>query len=167
MFVAVFCRIFWGVCLFRTQSFTCSRMIWILTTSLILLRCKHSPHRFQYWIGPLAVSSQRVSPVLSSINSSDFHSWEDQFYQRSILNRLIVCVYNGSLPSIVLLSFQTRKNWLTCLVFSRLADAKESSTFRSLTLHRETKFIIGFDFAVTFFTWIFITCFSTSLQNTL
>ena len=34
-------------------------------------------------------------------------------------------------------------------VFSGLSDAVEASTFGSLTLHRETKFIIGFDFAVT------------------
>ena len=30
-----------------------------------------------------------------------------------------------------------------------LSDAVEASTFGSLTLHRETKFIVGFDFAVT------------------
>ena len=39
---------------------------------------------------------------------------------------------------------------LTCLVFSRLSDAVESSTSRVLSLHRETKFIIVFDFPVTF-----------------
>ena len=33
--------------------------------------------------------------------------------------------------------------------FTGLSDAVEASTFGSLTLHRETKFIIGFDFAVT------------------
>ena len=35
-------------------------------------------------------------------------------------------------------------------VFSWLSDAVEASTLGFLTLHRETKFIIGFDFAVTF-----------------
>ena len=34
-------------------------------------------------------------------------------------------------------------------VFSRLSDAVEATTFGSLALDRETKFIIGFDFAVT------------------
>ena len=33
--------------------------------------------------------------------------------------------------------------------FPNLSDAVEASTLGSLTLHRETKFIIGFDFAVT------------------
>ena len=40
----------------------CARMIWILTTCRILLRCKNSSHRFQQWICPCAVRSQRVSP---------------------------------------------------------------------------------------------------------
>ena len=35
------------------------------------------------------------------------------------------------------------------LVSPRLSDAVEDSTARVLSLHRETKFIIGFDFAVT------------------
>ena len=35
------------------------------------------------------------------------------------------------------------------LVFTGLSDAVEASTLGFLTLHRETKFIIGFDFAVT------------------
>ena len=33
--------------------------------------------------------------------------------------------------------------------FPGLSDAVEASTFGSLTLYRETKFIIGFDFAET------------------
>ena len=33
--------------------------------------------------------------------------------------------------------------------FSRLSDAEEASTSGVLSLHRETKFIIGFDIAVT------------------
>ena len=35
------------------------------------------------------------------------------------------------------------------LVFPGLSDAVEASTLGFFTLHRETKFIIGFDFAVT------------------
>ena len=34
-------------------------------------------------------------------------------------------------------------------VFPGLSDAVEASTSRALSLHRETNFIIGFDFAVT------------------
>ena len=34
-------------------------------------------------------------------------------------------------------------------VFPGLSDALEASTSAVLSLHRETKFIIGFDFAVT------------------
>ena len=40
-------------------------------------------------------------------------------------------------------------NWLSCLVFPGLSDAVEASTSGVLSLHRETKFIIGFDSAVT------------------
>ena len=36
-------------------------------------------------------------------------------------------------------------------VFPGLSDAAEASTSRFLSLHRETKFIIGFDLAVTLF----------------
>ena len=38
---------------------------------------------------------------------------------------------------------------LSDLVFTGLSDAVEASTFGSLTLHRETEFIVGFYFAVT------------------
>ena len=58
-------------CLFHTWSF---RMIWSLTTILILLRCKNSSYRFHITSLNLSV----CCPVLLSINSSDFHSWEDK-----------------------------------------------------------------------------------------
>ena len=48
-------------CLFRTWSSPCARMIWILTTFLILLRCKNSFYRFQQWICPCAVRIQQVA----------------------------------------------------------------------------------------------------------
>ena len=44
---------------------------------------------------------------------------------------------------------ELRGNWLSYLVFTGLFDAVEASTSGVLSLHRETKFIIGFDFAVT------------------
>ena len=49
--------------------------------------------------------------------------------------------------------------WLSDLVFSGLSDAVEASTFGSLTLYRETKFIIGFVFAVTLFHLHLLCCF--------
>ena len=50
----------------------------------------------------------------------------------------------------MLLSPRTQR-YLTFIsfFFTGLSDAVEASTFGSLTLYRETKFIIGFDFAVT------------------
>ena len=44
---------------------------------------------------------------------------------------------------------ELRGIWLAYLVFSGLSDTVEASTSGFLSLHRETKFIIGFDFAVT------------------
>ena len=50
-------------------------MIWILTTILILLRCKNSSHRFQQRIGPLAVRIQRGDPFYRTsqfVDSEEF-----------------------------------------------------------------------------------------------
>ena len=89
-------------------------------------------------------------PVLSSINSSDFHSWEDQVYQHSILSSLMSSASTTGRPFYDAAQFrELRGNWLSCLVFPGLSDAVEGSTPGVLSLHRETKFIIGFDFAVT------------------
>ena len=44
---------------------------------------------------------------------------------------------------------ELRGIWLSCLVFTGLCDAVEGRTSGVLSLHRNTKFIIGFDFAVT------------------
>ena len=52
--------------------------------------------------------------------------------------------------------------------FPGLSDAVEASTSGFLSLRRETKFIIGFDFAVTLFPHLNIFEFlSTSFQNNL
>ena len=45
--------------------------------------------------------------------------------------------------------FADSEEFLPCLVFPGLFDAVEDSTTGVLSLHRETKFIIGFDFTVT------------------
>ena len=52
-----------------------------------------------------------------------------------------VCVYNGSPRSFMLLSLRAQRKKTFMSGFP--------STFGSLALYRETKFIIGFDFAVT------------------
>ena len=44
---------------------------------------------------------------------------------------------------------ELRGIWLSCLVVPWLSDATEAITLGVLSLHRETKFIIGSDFAVT------------------
>ena len=56
-----------------------------------------------------------------------------------------VCAYNGSYFS----ACRLRGVWLSCLVFTGISDAVEDSATGVLSVHRETKFIIGFDFAVT------------------
>ena len=79
------------------------------------------------------LGERRSTHVLASNISSDFHSWEDH------LSSMFHSDEFDELRSI----------WLSYLVFPGLSDAVEASTFGSLMLHRETKFIIGFDFAVT------------------
>ena len=91
MFVAVYLLHLLRI---RSASFAldhspCTRMIWILTTILILLRCKNSSYRFQQWICPCAVRSQRVSPFyLPSIHQISTLE-KTKFYQRSILSGLM------------------------------------------------------------------------------
>ena len=49
----------------------------------------------------------------------------------------------------MLLSSRAQRKLTFMSGFLRLSDAVEGSTSGVLSLHRETKFIIGFDFAVT------------------
>ena len=49
----------------------------------------------------------------------------------------------------MLLSLRAQKKLTFMSGFHRLSDAVVASTLGVLALHRETKFIIGFDFAVT------------------
>ena len=62
MFVAVFRCIFWGLVLPLPHLIIHPVQERILTTCLILLRCKNPSHRFQQWTCPCAVRSERVSP---------------------------------------------------------------------------------------------------------
>ena len=89
-------------------------------------------------------------PVLSSINSSDFHSWEDQVLSTFHSEKLDECAYTTGLSVLSYFSVcKLRGDWLSCLVFPGLCDAVQASTSGVLSLHRETQFIVGLDFAVT------------------
>ena len=73
-----------------------------------------------------------------SVSSSSITNWCARCEQTtglSVLSYFSVCRLRGV--------------WLSCLVFLGLSDAVEASTSGVLSLHRETKFIIGVDFAVT------------------
>ena len=78
MFVAVFRCIFLRIAFasFALDHSPCARMIWILTTFLILLPCQNPSYPTMNLSVCCANTTSR--PVLSSIISPDFHSWEDQ-----------------------------------------------------------------------------------------
>ena len=63
VFVAVFRCIFWGLVLPLSHLTNHPVQEWsgLLSTFLILLRCKNSSYRFQQWICPCAVRLQQVS----------------------------------------------------------------------------------------------------------
>ena len=116
-----------------------ARMTVTLAKGSILWRCQ-SPyhHRWQTCLcAGWTVAHPRVSPFLLPA-----------FHQISTLEKTNSC--QQSLPVLWRCSFhELRGIWLSDLVFPRLSDAVEASTFGSLVLYRETKFISGFDFAVT------------------
>ena len=88
--------------------------------------------------------------VPSSVNSSDFNFLEDQVLSIFHSEQLDESVHATGL--IVLSYFSVcglRRVRLSCLIFFGLSDAVEDGAAGVLSLHRETKFIIGFDFAVT------------------
>ena len=60
----------------------CARMIWILTTCLILLRCKIPSYRFQQWICPCALRTNRVV-----VHSQVFPFLLPTFHQISTLEK--------------------------------------------------------------------------------
>ena len=95
-----------------------------------------------------AAVSESISSSMTKLSSTGLSVLLPTFLQISTLETLVVNV-----PFWV--------NWWTLLIpraqkyltfrsgFPGLSDAVEVSTFGSLTLYRETKFIIGFDFVVT------------------
>ena len=59
-------------------------------------------------------------PVLSSINSSDFHSWEDQVLSTFHVEQLDEKAFTTGRPVLWCCSVrEVRWNWLSCLVFPR------------------------------------------------
>ena len=81
--------------------------------------------------------------VLESISSSSMTNLSVCW-----VNKLAGCSFTG-LSVLGCCSFhELRSNWLSYLVFPGLCHAVEASTSGVLSLHRDTKFIIGFDFSV-------------------
>ena len=78
-----------GSASFAFDHSPCARMIWILPTFLILLRCKNSSYRFQHWICPCVVRIQQVAlsylPSLHQISTLE----KTNSCQHSILSSLM------------------------------------------------------------------------------
>ena len=90
-------------------------------------------------------------PVLVLDISSDFHTWEDHlssmFHSEGFAE--LAPIAGLSVPVCCTFNELRGTSWLSELVFPGFSGAVEASTVGSLTRHRETKFVIGFDFAVT------------------
>ena len=116
-------------------------MIVILEKDSILWRCQ----------SPMTNLSSTGLTVLAPFISPDFHSWEDHFSLIFHSEDFDELDSNTGLTVPVCCTFNELRGtfWLSDLVFSKLSDAVEANTFGSFTLYRKTKFIIGFDFAVT------------------
>ena len=102
---------FFGSASFAHDHSSCARMIWILTTFLVLLRCKKPLLSFSTMNLSVCCANTTGRPVISSINSSDFHSWEDQVLSTFHSEySWWVSVYNRAPRSIVLLSLRTQRS---------------------------------------------------------
>ena len=143
---------------------------WGQTTSLSVPPWFSSSSRMMFWCSREKRVWDACAPpwgqttglsVLSSINSSDFHSWEDQFLSIFYSEQLDECAFSTSrwrswpmsrqTTSFPVLSYISacalRGLWLSCLVFSGLSDAVDDRADGALSLLRAIKLII--DFAVT------------------
>ena len=121
----------------------------------LLLRCTSPSYRFQQWICPCAVRIQQVALF-----------YLPSFLRRPSFINIHECAHTTGLSVLSYFSVcGLRGVWLTYLVFTGLSAAVEASTLGSITLHRETKFIIGFDFAATLSSTASSCVFSTSLQD--
>ena len=90
-------------------------------------------------------------PVLVLDISPEFRTWEDHLSSLFHSEELDELASISGLPVPVCCTFNELRGtfWLSELVFSGFSDAVEASTVGSFTRHLDTKFVIGFDFAVT------------------
>ena len=157
MFVNVLSCTFWRLVQHISHSIIhhVERMTVPSTKSLILWRCESPYHLHEWQICLCAVWTNWVVvhlqvstfllPALHQVSTLE----KTTCRQCSILSILLSNFHHKS-PVLGCCSFhELRGNWLSCLVCPGLSDAVEASTLGFLTLHRETKFIIGFDSAVT------------------
>ena len=99
-------------------------------------------------------------PVLSSINSSDFHSWEDQLLSTFHSEQLDEYAFSTGLPVLYCCSVcGLRGDWFSCLVFSGLsvAGVTRQESFRCIA--RPTSSAESILLWLFFFTWIFLCSF--------
>ena len=83
--------------------------------------------------------------------SPDFLTWEDHLSSLFHSEEFDELAPKTGLPELVCCSFNELRGtfWLSDFVFTGFSDAVEASTVGSLTRYLDTKFVIGFDFAVT------------------
>ena len=112
------------------ERFDCVAVSESISSSMTNLSSTGCPYLFPtfHQISTLEKTSCRQCSILSSLVSK----------RPSQVSLFLVAAHSSSSE---ILDFQI---W-----FPGLSDAVEASTFGSLALYRETKFIIGFDFAVT------------------
>ena len=166
MFVAVLCCIFWSFTLCKNDLDFNDK-----SDSAMVLESRSSSSTINLSVcsankpGGCSLTSL---PVLTSINSSDFHLRRPFFFNIPLWIAWWAGAHHRSPVLRCCSVHELRGISLSNLIFPRLSVAVEASTSGSLSLHRETKFIIGFDFAVTLSSpESFFVFFSTSLQNTL
>ena len=95
-------------------------------------------------------SSSTSLSVLAPNISPRFPLLRRPFHRQYSILSIDELAPNTSLVVLVCCSFnELNGTWLSDLVFHGLSDAAEASTSGFLTLHRETKFINGFDYPVT------------------
>ena len=114
---------------FELDNSPCARTIWISTTCLILRRWKSPYHRHQQKSLSVCCANEPCGysltglTVLTSITSSDFHSWEDHFSTAFHSEEFDEQASVTSLPVLDCCSVhELRCNRLSDLVFSGLLD---------------------------------------------
>ena len=154
MFVTVLCCIFWGLVLNLSHSIIHPVQEWPWLWRKVLWRCQ-SPYHCHRWQTCLCAGWTVVHPRVSPFLLPTYH-------QISTLERpLVVNVpfwevsWAGApsqvSPFLVAAHSTSSEVFDFHIWFFPGLSAVDASTLGSLTLHSETKFIIGFDFAVTLY----------------